>query len=124
RDGLSPISVTPDSGRSPFDSIHTTVEPRTVEGPKVTVFVPTFNRGFLVETAIRSLVEQTWKNLEIIVIDDGSSSENREVLKVVCERYPEVKLILQPGNLGAYVARNTALKQATGEFVTVHDDDD
>lgn len=124
RDGLSPIEVDPERGRTPFDSIATTIEPRTVEGPRVTVFVPTYNRGALVETALKSLLNQTWKNLEIILIDDGSEEEHQMALREICDRYPEVKVIFQGSNKGAYVARNTALEVATGEFITVHDDDD
>ena len=124
RDGLSPIEVDPGRGRTPFDSIATTIEPRTVEGPRVTVFVPTYNRGALVETALKSLLNQTWKNLEIILIDDGSEEEHQVALREICDRYPEVKVIFQGSNKGAYVARNTALEVATGEFITVHDDDD
>lgn len=124
RDGLSPIKIRPSSGATPFDSIESTIEPRTVEGPLVTVFVPTYNRGPLIGTALKSLVQQTWKNLEIIVIDDGSDEENIETLKEICAEFPEVKVIYQGTNKGAYEARNTALKVANGEFVTVHDDDD
>lgn len=124
RDGLSPIRIKPNKGKTPFDSIESTIEARTVEGPLVTVFVPTYNRGSLIGTALKSLVEQTWKNLEIIVIDDGSDDEHLETLKEICARYPEVKVIYQGTNKGAYEARNTALKVAKGEFVTVHDDDD
>lgn len=124
RDGLSPIKINPNSGKTPFDSIESTIEPRTVEGPLVTVFVPTYNRGSLIGTALKSLVQQTWKNLEIIVIDDGSDEEHLETLKEICAEYPEVKVIYQGTNKGAYEARNTALKVARGEFITVHDDDD
>lgn len=124
RDGLSPIRVVPNGDKTPFDCIESTIKPRTVEGPLVTVFVPTYNRGALIGTALKSLVQQTWKNLEIIVIDDGSDDEHLETLKKVCAEYPEVKVIYQGTNKGAYEARNTALKVAQGEFVTVHDDDD
>ena len=88
------------------------------------MLVPTFNGSELIGTTLDSLVNQTWKNLEIIVVDDFSDSTHRERLQEVCARYEDVTLLLQPENLGAYMARNRALAVASGEFITVHDDDD
>src|SRR5699024_9063192 len=67
---------------------------------------------------------QTWSNLEIIVVDDFSEPAHRARLEEICAGYEDVTLLLQPRNLGAYMARNRALSVADGEFVTVHDDDD
>lgn len=100
------------------------VLPRTVEGPKITVIVPTYEGASRIETTLESLVNQTWKNLEIIVVDDGSSRENVVDLRKICGRYEDVILLEQGENLGAYPARNLGLAHSTGHFVTVHDDDD
>lgn len=93
-------------------------------GPMVSVIVPTYEGADRIETALKSLVAQTWKNLEIIVVDDGSSDDNVDKLKRIVAAYPSVRLVPLENNKGAYVARNEGLRQASGDLVTVHDDDD
>lgn len=121
---LAPVQFREELGATLFDSLTGEAEPRTVEGPLVSVLVPTFNGSDLIATTLDSLTVQTWKNIEIIVIDDRSGDEHREKLQAICDQYSDVTLLRQPRNLGAYMARNRALSVATGEFVTVHDDDD
>lgn len=123
-EGLSPIAFREPLRNTLLDSLTGTAPGRSVEGPLVSVLVPTFNGSALIGTTLDSLVNQSWKNLEIIVVDDHSDPEHRERLQEVCARYEEVTLLLQPENLGAYMARNRALSVASGEFITVHDDDD
>lgn len=95
-----------------------------VEGPKVTVIVPTFSPGYGIRTALRGLLEQTWQNLEIIVVDDASPEQYREIFSDLKQLDPRVRVIHQKYNGGAYVARNVGLRAASGTFITVHDDDD
>lgn len=97
---------------------------KQANNPLVTVVVPTFEGSARIGTALSSLSVQTWKNLEILVIDDGSSKENVSALREIVADYPSAKLVLLEGNCGAYVARNEGLRIASGDFVTVHDDDD
>lgn len=123
-EGLSPITFHEPVRSTLLDSLTSTAPARSVDGPLVSVLVPTFNGSALIGTTLDSLVNQSWKNLEIIVVDDFSDAEHRERLQEVCARYEEVTLLLQPENLGAYMARNRALSVASGEFITVHDDDD
>mgnify|MGYP002715096004 CR=1 FL=1 len=92
--------------------------------PLVSVIVPTFEGAPRIRTALSSLAAQSWKNHEILVIDDGSSEENVNALKKIIAEYPTAKLVHLDENRGAYVARNEGLRLAKGEFVTVHDDDD
>lgn len=92
--------------------------------PLVSVIIPTFEGASRIKTALNSLVSQTWKNLEILVIDDGSSGDNVSALQEIVDDYPLAKLVLLEENSGAYVARNAGLRLANGEFFTVHDDDD
>lgn len=95
-----------------------------MDGPKVTVIVPTFSPGGGIRTALRSLLEQTWQNLEIIIVNDASPEEYRDLFSSLEELDPRVRVIHQEKNSGAYVARNVGLRAATGDFVTTHDDDD
>ena len=121
---LEPIGLNSESDAALLDSITCKAPARTVEGPLVSVLIPSFQGADFIDTSLRSITNQTWKNLEIIVVDDGSGDENRDRLTKVCASYPEVQLYFQEENLGAYPARNVALSHARGDFVTVHDDDD
>ena len=91
-------------------------------GPLITVIVPVFNGADTIETALGSLLAQTWRNLQIIVVDDASTDHTLEVVRAITD--PRVMLLEQSTNQGPYAARNKALAVATGEFVTVHDADD
>lgn len=95
-----------------------------MQGPKVSVIMPTFSPGPGIKTAVRSLLQQTWTNFEIIVVDDASPSEFKETYTEVEQMDPRIRVVHHENNAGAYVARNTGLLNATGEFITTHDDDD
>lgn len=95
-----------------------------VGGPTVTVVVPAFNAAATVATALDSLSRQTWPHLEIIVVDDASTDQTVEIVTGFVERDPRFRLLRAERNRGTYVARNLALREASGEFVTCHDTDD
>lgn len=90
----------------------------------VTVFIPTKNRFGLFQRALLSAVNQQYKFIEIIVIDDGSDKAIAEQNEALCRQYPQVRYLLNPISLGAAAARNKAIEAATGEFITGLDDDD
>ena len=98
------------------------VEPIT--GPMVSIIMPTFSPGPGIRTAIRGILEQSWRNLEIIVVDDASPYEFQGILREIEQLDTRVRVIHQEHNAGAYVARNAGLAVARGEYVTTHDDDD
>ena len=85
---------------------------------KVSVIIPTFNRAKLVQRAIKSVLNQTIKPYEIIVVDDGSTDDTLEVLK----NYP-IKVLTQK-NKGVSSARNLGIKNATGDIIALLDSDD
>lgn len=93
-------------------------------GPKVSVIIPAYNAGEGLRTAIESILLQTWGNLEVLVVDDHSTDNTVEVVKDFMEKDSRVKLLQTPQNSGPYVARNIALREATGDFVTINDSDD
>ncbi len=96
----------------------------SANNPKVTVIVPVFNAEDVIETALDSLLAQTWTNLEIIVADDCSTDSTVSIVEGYIKRDPRVQLIITETNGGPYVARNMAMSKATGEFITVNDADD
>jgi glycosyltransferase involved in cell wall biosynthesis len=86
----------------------------------VSVVIPTYNRASLVGETIQNMLNQSLRPEEIIVVDDGSTDNSREVISSFGGI---VRLISQP-NLGPGAARNAGLKVATGEFIQFMDSDD
>jgi glycosyltransferase involved in cell wall biosynthesis len=91
---------------------------------KVSIIIPAYNAAQMIGTAIESLLLQTWENLEILVADDCSTDGTGEVVEEFARRDARVRLLRGETNSGPYVARNRALKVATGDFVTCNDADD
>jgi glycosyltransferase involved in cell wall biosynthesis len=92
-------------------------------GDVVSVVIPSYNRAYCVATTIDSALAQTHGNLEVLVVDDGSSDGTREM---IAERYraePRVRYIHQT-NAGVSAARNHGLRLARGQFVALLDSDD
>lgn len=92
--------------------------------PLVTVFIPTKNRFSLFQRALLSAINQQYKSIEIIVIDDGSDEAIAAQNAALCRQYPQVRYLFNPLSLGASAARNKAIESAKGEFITGLDDDD
>jgi glycosyltransferase involved in cell wall biosynthesis len=88
----------------------------------VSVVIPFFNRITLLPRALKSVINQTHKNLEIIVVDDGSSEDASEVLSAIHDE--RVRLIRHDKNRGVSAARNTGFKAARGEYISFLDSDD
>lgn len=93
----------------------------TSPGPKFTVVLNTFNRAQIVPDAVRSVLDQTWSDFELLVVDDGSSDGTADAIARFSDE--RVRYIHRP-NGGLAAARNTGLREARGEFVTFMDDDD
>ena len=93
----------------------------------VSVVIPTYNRAGRVPDAIRSVLEQTYRPLEIVVVDDGSKDDTFEVLKNLeseVESAGATAKFIRQDNGGVASARNAGLKAATGEWIAFLDDDD
>jgi glycosyltransferase involved in cell wall biosynthesis len=90
----------------------------------VTVYIPTFNRQNLLERALKSVINQTHNNIEIIVIDDNSTDKTSDYMSKVCHEFEFIKYIRNEKNFGACYNRNLAIQHAKGDFITGLDDDD
>lgn len=90
-----------------------------MDQPLLSVIIPTYNRGHLVERAIRSVRAQQYTNWQLIVIDDGSTDDTKERLAA----YDDLTYYYQP-NRGQAAARNRGLQHCRGEFITTLDSDD
>lgn len=113
------------SGREPtLDVLTTTAPAGGVEGPMVTVLVPTFNAETTLATSLASLETQTWKNIEVLILDDASTDRSTDIARTFSRRDGRFRLIGQAQNRGPYHGRNTGLAAARGTFVTCQDADD
>lgn len=92
------------------------------EKPKVSVIIPTYNREHLIGRAIQSVLNQTYRDFEIIVVDDGSTDNIGEVVKSFNDE--RIRYIRHEKNKGAAAARNTGIKAAKGEYIAFQDSDD
>jgi glycosyltransferase involved in cell wall biosynthesis len=92
----------------------------TTKAPRVSVILPTYNRAWIIEEAVASVLSQTFPDFELIVVDDGSTDDTRARL----ERYGRRIRYLYQGNQGVSAARNIGVQHATGELIALLDSDD
>jgi glycosyltransferase involved in cell wall biosynthesis len=91
--------------------------------PRVSICIPVFNASPFIKETLDSLIKQSWKNIEIIAVDDSSTDNSFEILQEYKLKEPRLKVI-QQSNKGAAAARNLAYKNSTGEFIKFFDADD
>jgi glycosyltransferase involved in cell wall biosynthesis len=90
--------------------------------PLISVIIPVYNRADTIARAIHSILEQTFKELDVIVVDDGSTDQTIQVVQEIHDA--RVQLLQHPRNMGAAEARNTGMKAATGKYIALLDSDD
>lgn len=91
---------------------------------KVSVITASYNAGRFIEETIKSVLEQTYDNLELIIVDDCSTDNTEEIVKKYMKIDLRVKFYKLEKNSGAAVVRNTALEKAKGRFIAFLDSDD
>lgn len=96
---------------------------KNMKTPLMTVVVPIYNASKFIRKSLEHLTRQTYKNLEIIIVDDGSTDDCAQIIKEYAKQDKRIKLIQQK-NSGVSVASNTGILAATGEYVSIHDHDD
>lgn len=89
---------------------------------KVSVIIPTFNRGNIIVDSIKSVLNQTLKNLEVIIIDDGSTDNTQRQIEKLRDR--RIRYIKLNNNRGGGNARNIGILLAKGEYISFQDSDD
>lgn len=99
--------------------------PPAVDSPeKVSVIMPCFNAEETLELAARSILNQTWCNLELLIVNDCSTDSTAEIAEKLAAEDERVRVLHNPCNVGPYVSKNRAVQTASGRFVTGHDADD
>ena len=96
--------------------------------PTVTVIMTTFNSSKTVSAAVRSVMEQDYPHIELLVVDDASTDNTSEVVRGLMEKYKDHKhkfsFLQNAKNVGTYVSKNKAIQVAVGDYITGHDSDD
>ncbi len=92
------------------------------QSPFVSVILPTYNRASELGKAMQSVLDQTYENLELIVVSDGSTDETEQVVKAFQD--PHVRYICSEKNGGLAYARNLGIREAKYDLLAFHDDDD
>ena len=91
----------------------------------ISVYITSFNKGKYLRQAITSVLNQSLQPEEIIIVDDGSNDNSREIIKGFASRYPEIiKPIINENNYGIAKTRNIAISHCKGELITFVDGDD
>lgn len=90
--------------------------------PKVSVVLATFNRAHLLDRAIHSVLNQTFQDFELIVVDDGSKDDTQSVVSSFVGK--GIKYVRNQKNMGPSAARNIGIKLALGEYIAFQDSDD
>ncbi len=94
----------------------------TAPQPLVSVLIPVYNGGEFLAATIESVLKQTYRNFELVLVNDASSDDSEKVIESFSD--PRIRYIPHPTNRGAQIARKTALEAAKGELISYLDQDD
>lgn len=90
---------------------------------KISIIIPAYNCENYIERCIESIISQEYKNVEVLVVNDGSTDNTQKIIEIMSEKDKCIKIINQE-NAGVSTARNTGLKNATGDYISFVDADD
>lgn len=92
--------------------------------PKISIITPIYNSEKYIESAIKSVLDQTYSNWELILVDDCSTDKSIQVIGPILKKNNRIKLIRLKTNQGAALARNEGTKIAEGDYIAFLDSDD
>lgn len=91
---------------------------------KISVIVPVYNGEKYLEQCVQSIMDQTYENLEILLINDGSSDRSGQIIEDLRTRDQRIRVLHKPKNEGSGAARNSSISMATGNYLLFVDSDD
>ena len=91
--------------------------------PKISIIIPIYNTAKYLPKCLDSIINQTYQNIEIILVNDGSTDNSSKIIQEYAKKDQRI-IIINQKNSGQSAARNTGLKQASGEFISFIDSDD
>jgi glycosyltransferase involved in cell wall biosynthesis len=94
--------------------------------PKISVILPVYQGEKTVKLAIKSILRQSYQNIELIIVNDGSNDGTDDIISRIIKKNSEIqiKYLKNEVNKGVYFSRNIGIKESTGEFITMQDADD
>src|SRR5438128_2256003 len=90
--------------------------------PKVSVIIPTYNRAGFLRAAVQSVLDQTFTDFDVVIVDDASQDETQSVVERLQDK--RIRCIRHPTNRRIAATRNTGIVNSTGEYIAFLDDDD
>ena len=90
--------------------------------PFVSILIPTYNRAYCIDRSISSVLSQSFRDLELIIVDDGSTDGTAEMLKGYADE--RIRVVVHGNNRGVAAAKNTGLDNARGDWIGILDSDD
>lgn len=95
-----------------------------MEKPLVSIIIPTYNGAKYIRKAIESVWKQTYQNIEIVIIDDGSKDETPEIISELSKKDPRIVILTNKTNLGFVKSLNKGVGKVKGKYIARIDDDD
>lgn len=121
--GVAPVRLSSGAG-SRFTRLASSDLRPVTGGPLVSIIMPAWNAAVTIEHAAASILNQTWRNLELLIVEDRSDDDTWSVIQGIAARDGRVRAIRNRVNVGPYVSKNIALGRAQGAWVTGQDADD
>jgi glycosyltransferase involved in cell wall biosynthesis len=123
---MSSLTLKPGQTQFGIDTLQGTGSPRPGQGdlPLISVITTAYNCADYLETSVQSILNQSWQNLELLLVDDCSDHATREKIRELAASDPRVVPVFRSENGGTYIAKSEAMARARGKFVIFHDADD
>ena len=91
---------------------------------KVTLIIPVYNSEKYIGRCIDSILEQTYTNFKIMIVNDGSTDKSQEIINSYKEKYPDKIISIEQSNKGVAITRNESIKRANSKYIMFIDNDD
>ncbi len=121
---VAPITLSGEQKDDLLSRFTCTVASEVSDGPLISVIMPVWNSEKTVRYAVKSILNQTWNNLELIIIDDCSDDDTWSVIEDLKATDSRIKIFKNKVNVGPYVSKNIGLMHSAGQYITGHDADD
>ena len=122
-EGIEPLTLR-DTGATVFDRLTADSSARVDAGPLISVVMTTYRPDHMVETAVRSMIAQTWQNWELLIVDDASPADCQDYLQSLADLDERIRLIRCDDNAGVHRRRADGWREARGDYLTAQDSDD
>ncbi|MCT8498561.1 glycosyltransferase [Chromohalobacter canadensis] len=121
---LSGVSLAGNSEQDLFNRILAEPDQYIERGPLVSIIMPAYNAETTLEFSVKSILAQSWKEIELIIVDDFSTDNTWVIANKLANEDSRIKLLRNACNVGPYVSKNRALPLVQGDYLTGHDADD